>query len=121
MNKWVGTVKAESGFSLLESVTSIYLLLLFIATAVPIWSAIHQREQIAEKMVIASELAVEQIERSHGTGSVRTGKWTIDQASGQYLIAVRVSNESAGRNIRVQVSFAERGNNHVVSYDTIVP
>ncbi|GAX90866.1 type IV pilus modification PilV family protein [Effusibacillus lacus] len=108
------------GFSLLESVTAIFVLTVGLAAAVPITISVQSKERLAAGMMQASELAINELERALAD-KMREGVWTVSDNGKQYSVQVRSTPDKAGSRVEVQVSFNERGNQHAVSYEALLP
>ncbi|WP_018132414.1 hypothetical protein [Effusibacillus pohliae] len=120
MNRLLWPPQPEAGFSLLESVTSVFVLSVVLVVIVPLWSDIQSIERLAAKITRASQLAADEIERAYA-GSARPGSWSVTAEAGEFTIRAERSPDTAGTRLRVSVFFRERGEDHEVVYESLVP
>lgn len=111
----------RAGFSLLETIFALFLFSLFIAAIVPVWIAIQRGERLADNMQRASELAADQMETVHDSDIVQTTSKTVREEQTEYQIRTQTASDAAGTWVRVIVSFRERGDEHAVSYESVIP
>lgn len=120
MNNLPKRPRFEKGFLLLESVAAVLVLAILFAAVVPAWLAVQSRHGLAVKSVRASELAVAELERA-SAGVLLPDSRAVEEPSGRYEIRVNRMPDPAGSFVRIIVSFRERGREHAVSYEALVP
>jgi type II secretory pathway pseudopilin PulG len=111
----------EAGFSLTESIFALFLLILFLSTLTPIFSAIQRQERLADKLQRASQLATDQLEAAHGKSRGVSADREVREDGTDYRIQLTANPDPAGSRLLVVVSFDERGKAYAVSYEAIVP
>ncbi|BCJ85998.1 type IV pilus modification PilV family protein [Effusibacillus dendaii] len=110
----------QAGFSLVESVVSLFLLSIVFISLVPIWATLQSEQRIAVKTRSAAQLAFDQMEQAYA-GHILTDEQTVRKGAEPYDIRITRSPDSGGDHLRVNVSFRERGKLYDVSCESIVP
>lgn len=113
-------ITGENGYSLLESATSLLILSIAFATVVPVWSTVQSQERLAAKMIRASQLASDEMEKA-AAGMFQPGNRTVTESGEKFHIHSQHLPDKDGAHVWVAVTFQERGKDHEIIYESVVP